>query len=1718
MIKSKVLNVLVLLSLLIMAVLPIAYPRSTLATGCDYLITDDYSGVANNNARILVEDSNGIFYTTYVTYSNPNYLIIVGNSTDDGHTWNLETVEITGNQSVSSSTLGIDTSDNLHLVYMKETTIYDEWWQPIGNYTSEIIYMERISGEWQEPVALSSVVGWYYYPAIAVSGNNSLHVVWSYDDCQIQYKERDGIIWQATENVTTYDADYDQLDPSIATDSSNHSHVAWDGFTSDSPNVVNIRYREKTTSWQSIMEITTGNTYYQQSPCIGISGNDTIGITWSGQTVSSADGYQIRFIRYTDSWQSIEEVTSDTYFYWTPSLSYESSTGHIYLTWKNDYTSYIGESEYTSSWSEPTSIINTASSSPNMLLTLSSGYVLVCDIDGVLSFHDNVNDTCPEPTPTPTPPPPSNYYPKNAYIISQLPDDNYGGEITVGYNSNPCTYRSLLGFDESFYAGSTIYSAILYLGMSGKAGDPTDVTIDCYKATKEGWIQDGVTWNDYTTGSAWDVAGGDYITSHPSGDSAVVPSGFALMSWNITGIVQDAVNNESGLVNLLLKYDSEIGDSYVNFYSFGSGYEEPYIDIIASVPGPSPTPTPPPFTGTIIYNVEDLQNMDINKNESYKLGGNISCEESWTWNNGRGFAPIGMSEKQTKTTNLYYDTSYGQNSQPWVEAQTFLALSDRTTYTAQIIIKRTGTWGNVTLSIQGIDEYGYPDGNILASDIQNWANIPTTFCCYWMEFYWDSPYQFTRGTQYALVLSHAGGVATYWQGTNYDNYYGGFEFHSADAGASWDYTTGGDLSFILDNPSMTNGDKSPWEYYNHLDGDGYTISDLYMDWRGAGSDYHDNIGLFSILNSSGAAETPITIIKDLTMDSAVIYGVANVGVVIGYYKDIHHGINNVDIVNSYVEGEQAVGGVVGAMYYVNDSMFIANCSFDGSTVVSTYRSVGGIVGLLINSYEDLSVIIGSCVFAGNATVSGYGEVGGIIGYAIGDMTVSNCNSYGWVSAVGSSNAGGIIGLSEDSYPQLKSPDITLCNSFSEVSGNLYIGGIVGCSRGDGNITRCYAGGNITGTDGDIGGIAGAAGSLYDNYYFGNITGGSVVGGIAGGASYLGNNTAVANITSDGGEVGGIVGGVSTGGKIINCVFNGNITLNGSGINCGGIYGGDGGYLDVDVYDCVAVGTITGPSFDNIGGIVGSYVQTIPDTLSNCSANMEIIGHNNCGGLVGYAGHVSIENSYSIGNVTCNSYGGGLVGYLTVMGSSPGGTLSDSFSTGNVSVAIGPAGGLVGYNDDIIERCYSTGNVYAVDSGGGVGGLVGVLYEGNITDCWSSGNVTTADTINSDAGGLIGAAYTSTITASYSVGNVTGYGDYAGGFIGYSEYISIDRCFSYGSVSTTGVGAVGDVGGFAGYSNLGNITNCFARGDAHSDDATWGVAGFIGYNDGMTITYCYSTGNVTANSGSAVGGFAGIDHGGTYRTTIDIYPSVTGYVDVYVPGGLSWSSLRAYNNDANITAYTDSGSYNYLNFRPDTSTTDMWDKNSRTFMFFDTSVLPNNAVIESSNLFLSVVNAGDYLGVSPDIVATEATTGSNSSIVTADYYNNVGGTKITDAYSWPDFPLALTLNPTGLSYINKTGLTKVAIVNGNYDVDNVAPAWIDNSEDFLIWSTTHLDSYLSITYTDNPDIPTGGTYNGCFWDIQTSGLLTTAGTASGNTTAVLHNINTFKNAGWDISYK
>ena len=170
------------------------------------------------------------------------------------------------------------------------------------------------------------------------------------------------------------------------------------------------------------------------------------------------------------------------------------------------------------------------------------------------------------------------------------------------------------------------------------------------------------------------------------------------------------------------------------------------------------------------------------------------------------------------------------------------------------------------------------------------------------------------------------------------------------------------------------------------------------------------------------------------------------------------------------------------------------------------------------------------------------------------------------------------------------------------------------------------------------------------------------------------------------------------------------------------------------------------------------------------------------------------------------------------------------------------GGLVAKNDGgTIENSYVSGNVKGSDIL--VGGLVG-SHSGHINNSYALGMVAG----NQSVGGLAGASYrtASTIINSYALNNVEGR-TFVGGLMGANAGL-LSNSYSDGMVE-----GIIDVGGLVGL-NVGNIDNNYANSDVSGTSV---VGGLVGENRGV-VKNSYASGETTGTS--FIGGLVGSNSG------------------------------------------------------------------------------------------------------------------------------------------------------------------------------------------------------------------------------------------------------------------
>ena len=516
-----------------------------------------------------------------------------------------------------------------------------------------------------------------------------------------------------------------------------------------------------------------------------------------------------------------------------------------------------------------------------------------------------------------------------------------------------------------------------------------------------------------------------------------------------------------------------------------------------------------------------------------------------------------------------------------------------------------------------------------------------------------------------------------------------------------------------------------------------------------------------------------------------------------------------------VTGMSSVGGLIGA---TNNTAVIKGSS-TSRPVIATYDYVGGLVGKLAGTIQ-ASDNIGNLptTNGGNGanysyaagSVTGRNDVGGLVGRADTTASIKNAFSTGAVSA--NHNYGGLLGF--------MTPGSTLDNAHYNIDSVAITGFTPASPAARVSVTGLITSGGLFGTQyadwfnaGNLNGLA-TTNTAKLQTYFGapEASGYYNLGSVQNLKDFLGYSDQASlkfrlanDITM---ESGVFIPYVSSffdpnGKSIINLSVSQNTS------NLGFI-----GYLN---------GRTNTQALNSL-------------TVSNAS----VLGKLNVGSQVGASYLRAITNASASGTVT----GGDLTYQLD-----PGDNISGS---GNIA-GTGNAGGIVGFinatNNSTNAIHVATSSV-TVTGGSHVGGVVGRLNTGTLTNSTSSGAVSGVSFV----GGVAGRLYLGALTGGSSTSAVTASGNYVGGLLGFLENSS---------------------------SNLNNTSHTvgLVKGVSY-------VGGLIGQSDGTvgevvsgTTTYTTFATNNVEGSGERVGGLVGFANSGSIRNA-----SASGMVTGYTVGG------------------------------------------------------------------------------------------------------------------------------------------------------------------------------------------------------------------------------------------
>lgn len=573
-------------------------------------------------------------------------------------------------------------------------------------------------------------------------------------------------------------------------------------------------------------------------------------------------------------------------------------------------------------------------------------------------------------------------------------------------------------------------------------------------------------------------------------------------------------------------------------------------------------------------------------------------------------------------------------------------------------------------------------------------------------------------------------------------------------------------------------------------------------------------------------------------------------------------INNVMLVGGNIIGRDNTGSVVGTAENTNISNIVNAASVSGQA------NVGGITGSASNTTINGAINTGKVIGTSQ-------NIGGLVGKMTGSNLHGNSYNLGDIST-GGYNVGGIAGYAENS--NLGSSEGDMLRNYMNIGGAYNVGGIVGNMTGS-TVQNAENSGAVT-----------ASSRYLEKYYYhtakNNITFGGVQNGLANVNIYVAN-------------VGGIAG-TSSGSTIKDVTNKGDVSsasaldaANGYSYYTAGNVGGIVGRAENTNISSAVNNENNVRGAHNVGGIAGYFGST-----GDTGTRYTISGSENIGGDIMATGarnqfseespntdnakkwhgfvteqirnDANVNEDFIIGNI------GGIAGYLYgdnvyISGSTNDGTVHSSRPTDPTNVKLSEMAANVGGIAGKIDRSQTVGitdsglNINDLFGSGtndrnpvnaavnssfnngdvlgytGVGGIAGMMYNGELASVYNQGTITSTRQVDNSSdnidplnmGGIVGD------TTEGTQAQVLLYDVYNEGNIG-------DAAFVYNGRHVGGV-----VGRLSGY-----VEKAYNKGDIYNNDTT--VGGIAGWWHKGKINNVFNTGNITARAKTElqVGGIVG----------------------------------------------------------------------------------------------------------------------------------------------------------------------------------------------------------------------------------------------------------------------
>lgn len=159
------------------------------------------------------------------------------------------------------------------------------------------------------------------------------------------------------------------------------------------------------------------------------------------------------------------------------------------------------------------------------------------------------------------------------YLDSNFPTDTSGALSTVqiGFQMGKVTaaLRTILEFDlttAGIPSGAIVSAASLVLNVSLAAAIAEPVRV--HRLTRTDWEELTSSWDNYKTATPWTTGGGDFNALTFASANLPTGTGDWTISAGLAVLVQDAIDNRSGILRLMIKRFTEATtEAFVNVRS-----------------------------------------------------------------------------------------------------------------------------------------------------------------------------------------------------------------------------------------------------------------------------------------------------------------------------------------------------------------------------------------------------------------------------------------------------------------------------------------------------------------------------------------------------------------------------------------------------------------------------------------------------------------------------------------------------------------------------------------------------------------------------------------------------------------------------------------------------------------------------------------------------------------------------------------------------------------------------------------------------------------------------------------------------------------------------------------------------------------------------------------------------------------------------------------------